>query len=132
MFNGPVEDRLAIRELNDSYAHAVFRRDAEAWIAHWEDDAVWNLAGQQVTGKPAILATWKQAMAQFTFVAFFAAPGEISVAKDQAKARIFTSEVLVGADGTIRRVLGQYDDEMVRRMGRWFYSRRVYTLLHAS
>ena len=34
-FTGPAEDRLAIRELIESYADAVIRTDAEAWGATW-------------------------------------------------------------------------------------------------
>ncbi len=32
---GPMEDRLAIRELVDSYNDAVMRFDADAWSANW-------------------------------------------------------------------------------------------------
>ena len=41
-FTGPAEDRLAIRELVDSYGDAVYRHDAQAWGANWAEDAVWN------------------------------------------------------------------------------------------
>jgi hypothetical protein len=37
-FSGPIEDQLAIRTLHDSYADAVFRRDAAAWGANWAED----------------------------------------------------------------------------------------------
>lgn len=131
-FEGPPDDRLAIRELNDSYADAVFRRDEAAWAAHWHDACSWNLAGTEVQGRSNVVATWRQAMAQFSFVAFFAFPGGISVTGDSATAIIYTSEVLVGADGKLRRVLGRYDDELVKRNGRWLFVRRSYQILHDS
>ena len=34
-FEGPIEDRLAIRELIENYADAVFQRDEERWAANW-------------------------------------------------------------------------------------------------
>ena len=34
-FKGSVEDRLAIRERVDAYCDAVFRRNADDWIACW-------------------------------------------------------------------------------------------------
>ena len=40
-FTGPLEDRLAIRELIDDYNDAVARFDAEAWGDTWTDDAEW-------------------------------------------------------------------------------------------
>ena len=49
--SGPLEDRLAIRELVDSYNDAVMRFDGEAWAANWRDDATWCLGGNDVTGK---------------------------------------------------------------------------------
>jgi len=33
-FTGPMEDRLAIRELHDSYGDAVFRADGDEWGGH--------------------------------------------------------------------------------------------------
>ena len=34
---GPLEDRLAIRELVESYNHAVMQFDEEAWSSNWTD-----------------------------------------------------------------------------------------------
>ena len=41
-FRGPLEDRLAIRELIDAYADATMLRDAQAWGGLWAEDAVWG------------------------------------------------------------------------------------------
>ena len=50
--SGPIEDRLAIRELVDSYNDAVMRTDGEAWAENWRDDATWELPGAgPITGK---------------------------------------------------------------------------------
>ena len=43
--SGPLEDRLAIRELVDSYNDAVMRKDGDAWAENWRDDATWELPG---------------------------------------------------------------------------------------
>ena len=37
MFDGPLEDRMAIRERIEAYSDAVFRKDADAWIANWRE-----------------------------------------------------------------------------------------------
>jgi uncharacterized protein (TIGR02246 family) len=128
-FEGPIEDRLAIRELIEDYADAVFQRDEGRWSANWAEDATWNLAGMEVKGKANIVGLWKQAMAGFSFVAFFAAPGAIQVSGDRASARVYTTEELVEISGKHRRVVGQYADEFIKQSGRWLFSRRTYRIL---
>ena len=93
-FSGSTDDRLAIRERMEAYADAVFRRDAEAWIAGWAEDASWSLMGMTLTGRDTIRTTWEGAMAAFPLAAFFTQPGAIEVSGDRATARSFTQEVL--------------------------------------
>jgi uncharacterized protein (TIGR02246 family) len=129
-FMGPVEDRLAIRERVEAYADAVFRRNADDWIANWAEDATWILPGLEVTGRETIKAAWLQAMSAFPLAAFFAVPGSIRVGADTAQARVYTQEVLVLAGGGVRRIVGAYDDELVKIRGEWLFSRRAYRILH--
>ena len=95
---GPIEDRLQIRELIDSYNNAVMRFDGETWASNWAEDGVWHLPGAgDVSGRDAILAVWQGAMSAFSFVGFFASAGPILVDGDTAKGhlvptRISTSE----------------------------------------
>ena len=131
-FEGPIEDRLAIRELIEDYADAVFQRDEKRWAANWADDACWNLAGMEVKGKTNIVGMWKQAMAGFSFVAFFAAPGAIEVDSNKARARVYTTEDLVETNGKRRHVIGQYEDELTKQSGRWLFARRTYRILQDS
>jgi ketosteroid isomerase-like protein len=128
-FDGPLADRLAIRERIDSYSDAVFRRDAEAWIANWIEDATWSLPGLSVTGKDAIKALWVDAMAGFSFAAFFAVPGHIRIDGDRAEGRVYTREVLVDHDGKVRKIIGAYDDTLAKQGGVWLFTRRVYDIL---
>jgi len=74
--SGPIEDRLSIRELVDSYNDAVMRFDGDAWSANWAEDAVWNLPGAgEIAGRSAILTVWQGAMSAFSFVGFFCISG---------------------------------------------------------
>jgi hypothetical protein len=57
-FNGPIEDRLAIRELLDSYSDAVIRRDQILWSSCWAMNASWHLGSQIIVGRDAILSHW--------------------------------------------------------------------------
>ena len=155
--SGPLEDRLAIRELVESYNDAVMRFDAEAWGANWSDDAHWSVPGlADATGRAAIVAQWQQAMAAFDCVGFFApifpepplCPKETAVMRTRTRSpsrkdlpRFFPmracrawyqQEFLYFKDGTKRVVIGRYDDEYVKQSGRWYFRRRSYSVLKAE
>ena len=129
-FAGPAEDRLAIRERIEAYSDAVFRHDAEDWIACWAENAVWRLPGIDVVGRPQIKAAWQGAMAGFTLTAFFATPGSIRVSGHEATAKVYTQEFLLLVAGGARRIVGAYDDALVKQDGAWLFARRAYHILH--
>ena len=128
-FAGPWQDQLAIRALNESYADAVFRRDAQAWGICWTDDATWHLMGNTITGRAAIVAAWETAMAGFKFVAFFVQPGSLQVDGDSASGTVYTHEVLENQAGVLLRPVGRYDDRYSRLNGIWLFAERRYTML---
>jgi len=131
--SGPVEDRLAIRELVDSYNDAVMRFDRDAWASNWTDDATWSLPGMgEISGKDKFVPMWQQMMAGFSFVGFFASAGPIVVAGASAHATWYQQEFLHQKDGAKRRITGRYDDDYVKRDGRWFFQKRVYSVLNAE
>jgi uncharacterized protein (TIGR02246 family) len=126
---GDHEDALAIRLLLEAYADAVFRRDPEAWGGTWAENGVWSVLGAEFSGREAIVAAWRQAMAGFPVAAFFCQPGVIRIDGDRASGRSYTHEVLKTADGGVRRVVGAYDDVFVRRAGRWRFAARRFNIL---
>ena len=127
---GPVEDRLAIRELVESYNDAVMRFDGDAWASNWTDDATWSLPGMgDVTGKDNFYPLWKKAMSAYSFVGFFASAGPIVVSGDTAHGVWYQQEFLHRADGGRGEVTGRYEDDYVKRDGRWFFTKRVYSIL---
>jgi ketosteroid isomerase-like protein len=131
--SGPVEDRLAIRELVDSYNDAVMRFDETAWAANWTDDAVWSLPGMgDVKGKATFVPIWKQMMAGFSFVGFFASAGPIVVTGDKAHGTWYQQEFLHQKDGVKRVITGHYEDDYVKRGGRWYFNQRIYKVLNAQ
>lgn len=131
MYTGPVEDRLAIRERIETYSHAVFTRDADLWISNWADDGVWHMPrfGMDISGRANIRAAWEQAMTIYALAGFFAVPGSIEVNGDDAQARSYTQEILVLKEGGLRKVVGVYDDSLVKRDGVWLFARRIYNIL---
>lgn len=126
------DDLLAIRARIEAYADAVFRQNAEDWIACWADDATWNLMGHEVSGRDAIVTLWRSAMSAFKVTAFFAQPGPIVITGDRATGRAWTQEILTTQEGAVRRVVGAYDDAFVKRGGVWLFARRAFRIMHEA
>lgn len=140
-FKGPFEDRLAIRELIDSYSDAVTQRDADAWGANWTEDSRWCLpdlgvpAWTEILGKAKIVAEWIKMMGDFhgeegdpAVCSFICTPGAMEVSGDAATARSYSSEVFIDERGRTLETKGQYDDKFVKLDGQWFFKERVRTL----
>ena len=131
--SGPIEDRLAIRELVESYNDAVMRFDAQAWGDNWAEDATWSLPGMgEVTGRGAIVTMWQRAMSAFEFVGFFGSAGPLVVNGPRATGTWYQQEFLHQKDGGKRAVTGRYRDEYVKRGGRWYFAKRVYVVLKSE
>jgi uncharacterized protein (TIGR02246 family) len=129
MFTGPMEDRLAIRELNETYSDGVVLKDAEIWASVWTEDAHWNLMGTAVDGREAIVALWTQAMGGLDAVSFHCVPTRIEIDGDRAKARCQTQEIMAFKAGNTRIVGGLYEDELVKRDGRWLFTSRIFRIV---
>ena len=84
MFTGPLEDRVAIAELNGTYADGVVRFDADTWGSVWAKDADWDLMGHQTHGRQAIVTFWNGAMSGLEAVSFHCVPCMIAVTGDTA------------------------------------------------
>jgi SnoaL-like domain len=95
-FTGPVEDRIAIRELMDTHAHGVMTRDAQLWGSIWAEDASWSLSDYpdlgDFEGRAAIVAAWSESMTSYGLdnctkpMVYFMQPGSIAVDGNSAKA----------------------------------------------
>ena len=133
-FTGPFEDRLAIHELVASYGDAVTRRDADAWIANWAEDGVWKLPAipgmERIEGKVAILEAWLAAMPGWPFQVNIQSPGSIEIDGDTARGHTYTRELNTDTSGKTERWTNRYDDEWVKRNGRWLFKSRSLTVLH--
>jgi uncharacterized protein (TIGR02246 family) len=132
-FVGPLEDRIAISELVDSYGDAVSRHSAQDWGANWAPDAVWNLNLPdlpKVEGREAIVALWTQAMAAYEWVIMTSKAGEIRVNGDRASGRFYTWELTRLKGGEEQRISGRYEDSYIKKDGRWYFQSRTYKMLH--
>ncbi|RVU05705.1 nuclear transport factor 2 family protein [Novosphingobium umbonatum] len=136
-YAGPLADRIAIRELIETYAHGVMTRDAAIWAATWAEDAYWalpefpDLGG--FSGKAAIVAGWTESMKVYGLdncskpMIYVATPGRIVVQGDSAEAVVYTSEIFDDpASGKRLRVRGRYDDLLTRQGEGWLFKQRTY------
>lgn len=132
--SGPLEDRIAIRELIDSYNDAVMRFDPADWGANWAEDGVWSLPGRgEVSGRDQIVPFWTAVMGAIEVDGFFASAGILTVTGDTAHGTWYQQEFLrdkpkEGSDAapTRRFVIGEYTDDYVKVDGRWLFKKRIY------
>jgi len=129
---GTVADRLAIRELVESYMAAVIEQDADKWIANWAEDGVWNLGGGDISGKDRILESWLTIMAPYEHTAMFGQPIFIRVEGDKGVAHWHTNERLKLFSGDEMQAVGRYKDRYVRVNGVWKIKRRDYSVVFTT
>lgn len=136
-FTGSLEDRMAIREVLETYADAVNRVDEELWASIWVEDSHWDLSHYPelgiVEGKEAIVALWRGAMPHYPKLSFMVSVGMIQVDGDSARARTYISEVYEEPE-TLKdkRARACYHDKLVKRDGQWFLQSRSFTIIHQS
>lgn len=135
-FEGPAEDRLAIRELVAAYGDAVTRNDAEGWAALWAEESVWCMPDfpgwEMMKGKNTIVSTWIEAMKNYSLNINVQTLGAVEVTGDTATGRAYTDELVTDTAGATYRVSGRYDDEYVKRDGRWLFRSRMFKVLHSG
>jgi uncharacterized protein (TIGR02246 family) len=130
-FEGAVEDRLAIQELCASYGDAVHRHDVERLASLWAEEARWQHPGYgTLQGRSAIIDALAQALNDFPMIHFLTMLGSLRIKQNHAIGTSYIAEVVTDNEGRTYRATGRYDDEFVKRDGRWFFVSRTYTLLH--
>lgn len=130
-FTGPLEDRIAIQELVAEYGDAVSRRDKAGFAGTWAENAEWRLPWlEPVHGRKAIADVWEAQMSNYPFHNFRGYLGSIEIQGDRATGRLWTSELVQNVHGKSGVVTGLYEDEFVKRNGKWYFSKKQFTPLH--
>lgn len=128
-FTGPVEDRLAIRELYGTYGDASWRGDREQWVSCFAADGKWTSHLFDAQGRAALLETWDGLWKDWLEVAFLGEVGSIEVDGDKAACRSYAREIVRMKNGVTFKLAGRYDDALVREGGEWKFAHRHYTLM---
>ena len=126
-FSGPLEDRIAIQELNASYADTISAGELEEWNGLWAEEAVWDHPRfGHLVGRKEIAAMGVKALAALPFVQYAGLVGRIEIEGDRARGRVWVTEYTSRKDGGHFRVSGVYDDQYVKGDGRWLFLERRY------
>ena len=123
---GPMEDRLLIRELFGLYGDASCKGDTGAWLATFAEDCEWNSHMFNRKGKSDLREQWDQLWLAFDKLGFLSEIGWIQVDGDKARASSQAREIIRLKDGGLFKLIGHYDDELVRDNGQWLFARRNY------
>lgn len=124
--SGPMEDRLAIRELFGLYGDASCKGDADAWLELFAEDCEWNSHMFNRKGKADLREQWDQLWLAFDKLGFLSEVGWIAVEGETARASSQAREIIRLKDGGLFKLIGHYDDELVRENGQWLFARRNY------
>ncbi|MGE0667853.1 MAG: nuclear transport factor 2 family protein [Sphingomonadales bacterium] len=125
--SGPLEDRLAIRELAERYCDGIIRLDPEIWGSTWAEDGIWFHAGLRTEGRDKIVAEWMKSMEPIEAIGFFCMMAEMHVVEDTAKGRVYYHHLAKHKDGGRSQVVVSYDDAYVKRSGQWYFKERLIT-----
>ena len=128
-FSGPMADRLAIRELYDTYGDASSRGDAETFLSCWTESGQWNTHIFTRTGKAELRDQWEQLWAGFEHVAFFGNVVSIEIDGETAASRGMAREIVALKGGGVFKLAGIYHDQLRREHGQWLFQQRDYTPL---
>ncbi|GAB3102366.1 nuclear transport factor 2 family protein [Aestuariicella hydrocarbonica] len=136
MSKGSVEDRLAIRELIETFAVGVTTIDPDLWGSTWAPEGCWKTPSMPavVEGKEAVVEKFKQMMAYINFMSMSAVPSPTDLVFDGDKAigRTYCRELIFPKAGGQKIVIGFFDDEYVKRDGQWLFTSRLYTVIGAQ
>lgn len=128
-YTGSLEDRMAIRELHETYADAGFRCDKEQWLNCFADDCVWNTPTGHVSGREQLKAQWDMIWSTMAAVGFFTVMGSCEIDGDRATTRAYIREVFLARDESMMKLVGRYDDQLVRVDGAWKFAKRDYSVI---
>ena len=128
-----LEDRAALKSLVDTFSNLADAKDVQGQLLLFTEDAtVDSYVGGRLTsslkGREQIGQTFSAFLAQFDTVYHQNGQQTVELSGDRAKGTAYSLVVLIGmANGKqVRTTSGvTYEDEYVRRDGRWLIAKRT-------
>jgi hypothetical protein len=131
MHSGSLEDRLEIRELIEAFAAAAMRVDGDKFAATWAVEGSWKLPSmaEPTRGRDNITAAFIKVMSYLDFMSMLSVPTELVIVGDEARGKAHCQELIFTKAGEHVVVVGCYDDQYVKREGRWVFLSRTYEVI---
>jgi ketosteroid isomerase-like protein len=128
---GPIEDRLAIRELIEAFTVGAMTLDAALWSGLWVEDGTLKFPSMSapVKGRDAIAAQFLKITDYVKFLGVATTPFEQVVDGDRARGKVYLLEHVIRKRGGQKIFTACFTDEYVRKDGRWYFQSRSMEML---
>lgn len=113
------EDRDEILQLLYRYNHAIDSGDADGWADTFTFDAVFEVGGQVIAGRDALIAFASNVRGLRHVVV----NPVVAIVGDAATVRAYG----LALQGTEISVVGSYEDDVTRTPAGWRFAKRVFT-----
>ncbi len=127
-----LEDRLAIIDLYSTYALALDDKDKALLEASFDEGSFFESANPSVPARTGVEANWKRLMhrhSERNFTERHITTTPIITKMESDRAETISECVIIKRDdgGPIAfEMIGRYEDELVRKGGRWVFARRRF------
>lgn len=128
-FTGDSDERQAIRELYGRFGDASSRQAREDWLDCWSEDGEWQTHLFRCEGREALRQQWDALWENFSSVIFISDVGAIEVDGAEATGRAAVQEIIRMNSGGLYKLIGRYEDRLVRQSGVWRFQRRTHYML---
>ncbi len=131
MSKGSIEDRLAIRELIESFSAAVIRIDAEAFAATFAEEGIWILPSvpDGTRSRAKICEVFKEKLSYVEHIHMIGFPADMQLDGDRGQGKVFCKEQIYTKTGDEKVLIGCFHDEYVRENGEWCFQSRNYEVI---
>lgn len=126
------QDHFELSRLVEAYCDGVYNKDVDTWSATWADDAEWQMRGDPIVGKQAIVEYWLEAMTRFEWV-LQTAPltvFDVEEGASEGTGRVVAHETFKRADGVMGGLIATYHDRYVKTDEGWRFSQRKLEIRH--
>ncbi len=126
------QDHFELSRLVEAYCDGVIRKDVDTWSSTWADDSEWQMRGDPIVGKQAIVEYWVEAMKRFHWV-MQTAPHtvfEVEEGANEGTGRVVAHETFKRADDVMGGLIAIYHDRYVKTDAGWKFAARKLEILH--
>ena len=118
----------AIRQLHARYIDAVWRKDIDAFVDCFAEDAEWKVAGQHLRGRDEVRAAITKFLEPMERIAMMFSTPILEVGNGTAIGRTYVREYNKAKNGETASTVGIYYERFVDQGSRWRFQWRQWML----